>query len=231
MKRTTSLRLVITGATGMVGEGVLHEALRHADVEEVLIINRRPAGISHPKLREIIHADLQDLSPIADQLKGFNACFFCLGVSSVGMPAAQYYELTYTLTLHVAAVLAEQNAQMSFGYISGAGTDSTESGRSRWARVKGKTENDLMKLPFRQVNCFRPGFIKPIPGMRHTHSFYKYINWLFPLGRALFPGGFCTLPELAAAMIHAVFVPARTQLIDGKKIISFSDAEAQRMNQ
>lgn len=215
----------------MVGEGVVHEALRHPDVEAVLLLNRRPAGIAHPKLREIVLPDLRDISAVADQLRGYNACFFCLGVSSVGMPADKYYEQTYTLTLGVATVLVALNPQMSFGYISGAGTDSSERGRSRWARVKGKTENDLMMLPFRQVNCFRPGFIRPIPGMRHTHGFYKYINWMFPIGRLLAPGGFCTLQELAAAMIHAVFVPARHQLVNGRTIIRFAKAEAQRTTQ
>jgi uncharacterized protein YbjT (DUF2867 family) len=228
MKRSTPLRLIITGATGMVGEGVVHEALRHPDVEEILLLSRRPSGIVHGKLKELILPDLQNIREAGGQLGNYNACFFCLGVSSVGMEADKYYAQTYTLTLHIASVLVAQNPQMSFGYISGAGTDSSERGRSRWARVKGKTENDLMMLPFRQVNCFRPGFIKPIPGMRHTQGFYKYIGWMFPLGRLLYPGGFCTLQELAAAMIHAVFVPARHQLVDGRTIIRFAKAEAQR---
>ncbi len=215
----------------MVGEGVVHEALRHPDVEAVLLLNRRPAGFSHPKLREVVHPDMQDIRPVAEQLKGCNACFFCLGVSSVGMPAEKYFEQTYTLTLHVAAVLAGQNPQMSFGYISGAGTDSRERKRKGWAGVKGKTENDLMALPFRQVNCFRPGFIRPMRGMRHTHGFYKYINWMFPLGRWLFPAGFCTLEELAAAMVHAVFVPVRRQVVEGRTIIRFAREEAQRATQ
>lgn len=228
MKRSTSLRLIITGATGMVGEGVLHEALRHTDVDEVLVLTRRATGLLHPKLREIVHADFQNITPIAEQLKGYNACFFCLGISSVGISAETYFEMTYTLTLHVGTVLAALNPQMSFGYISGAGTDSSEKGRSRWARVKGKTENDLMQLGFRQVNCFRPGFIKPIPGLVHIQPFYKYINWLFPIGRRLYSKGFCTLQELAAAMIHAVYVPTRRQLVDGRQIIAYAKAETQR---
>lgn len=231
MKRSTSLRLIITGATGMDGEGVLHEALRHPDVAEILMINRRTANLRHPKLREILHDDFQDLTPVASELAGYNACFFCLGVSSVGMSAERYYSLTYSLTLHIGRLLADLNPQMSFGYISGAGTDGTGRGRSRWARVKGKTANDLMQLGFRQVNCFRPGFIKPIPGLLHAHAFYKYINWLFPVGRRLFPKAFCTLQELAAAMIHAVYVPARRQVVEGRQIIAFAKAETQRTTQ
>ncbi len=210
----------------MVGEGVVHEALRHPDVEAVLVLGRRSSGIRHPKLKEIIHPDFFDLSPVAMQLSGYNACFFCLGVSSIGMDAANYFKQTYTLAMHVAQVLLEQNPGLSFSYISGAGTDSTEKGHSRWARVKGKTENDLMQLPFRQVNCFRPGFIRPIAGMKRTHRFYRFINWLFPIGRRLYPAGFCTLKELAAAMIRAVFLTERRQVIDGNGIIRLAAAEA-----
>src|SRR5882724_4943150 len=198
----TTIRVIITGATGMVGEGVLHECLQHPNVEAVLLINRRPSGVRHPKVKEIVHEDLSDLSAIADQLTGYNACFFCLGVSSVGLKADEYYRITYTLTMGFAELLSRLSPYIVFSYISGAGTDSSEKGRSRWARVKGKTENDLMRLPFRQVFAFRPGFIKPIPGLTHTHGFYKYITWLFPLGRALYPSGFCTLQELALAMIR-----------------------------
>lgn len=130
---------IITGTTGMVGEGVLMESLDHPDVEKVLVINRRPCGVTHPKLTEILHTDFLDLSPVADRLTGYNACFFCLGVSSVGMKEEVYYSMTYTLTMHMAEILSKQNPDMTFCYISGAGTDSTEKGRINWARVKGKT--------------------------------------------------------------------------------------------
>src|ERR1700694_5397273 len=143
---TKAIRAVITGSTGMVGEGVLHECLQHPDVAAILVINRKPCGIVHPKLQEILHQDFFNLTPVEQALTGFNACFFCLGVSSVGMKAEKYYNLTYTLTLHAGETLSRLNPGMTFCYISGAGTDSTEKGRSRWARVKGKTENDLMKL-------------------------------------------------------------------------------------
>jgi uncharacterized protein YbjT (DUF2867 family) len=213
------IRAIITGATGMVGEGVLHVCLQHPDVADVLLINRKPLSISHPKLKEIIHPDFFDLSAIEDQLRGYNACFFCLGVSSVGMNAEQYFQTTYTLTIKVAEVLSRLNPDMSFCYISGAGTDSSEKGRSRWARVKGKTENDLMRLPFRQVFAFRPGFIRPIPGLTRTHGFYKYVTWLFPLGRALYPSGFCTMQELALAMIRVVRQGYERKIIEGRDII------------
>ncbi len=155
-----SIRAIITGATGMVGEGVMHVCLNHPGVETVLVINRSPTGVAHPKLKEIIHKDFFDFSPIEGQLKGYNACFFCLGVSSVGMKKEDYYRFTYTLTMHVATTLSRHNPDMVFCYISGAGT-SVDS-RLNWAQVKGKTENDLMKLPFADVYGVRPGFIKPI---------------------------------------------------------------------
>jgi len=223
----SSIRAIITGATGMVGEGVLYMCLQHADIESVLVINRKPSGVSHPKLKEIIHSDFFNLSAIEGQLSGYNACFFCLGVSSVGMGAEQYFRTTYTLTMEVGRTLSRLNPDMSFCYISGAGTDSSEKGRSRWARVKGRTENDLMRLPFRQVFAFRPGFIKPIAGLVRTHSFYKYINWLFPLGRALYPSGFCTLQELALAMIRVVRQGYERKVIEGKDIIRLAKEEKQ----
>ena len=216
------IQLILTGATGMVGEGVLHEALQSDAVEKVLIINRKPSGITHQKLKEIIHADFFNLSPIADQLIGYNACFFCLGVSSVGMKEPEFYQKTYVLTMHAATVLSQQNPQMAFCYISGAGTDSTEKGRQMWARVKGKTENDLMKLLFKNVYALRPSFIKPIDGMLRTHSFYKYINWLFPLGRAIFAKGFCTLQELANAMIFLALSDTKTCVVEGDGIIKLA---------
>jgi uncharacterized protein YbjT (DUF2867 family) len=218
------MKVIITGTTGMVGEGVLHVSLQDPKVESVLIINRKPLGRVHPKLKEILHADFYDLSAIEDQLKGYDACFFCLGISSIGMKEPGYFKLTYTLTLHVANTLARLNPAMSFSYISGAGTDSSEKGRSMWARVKGKTENDLMKLPFRQTLAFRPGFIKPIKGLSNTHGFYKYINWFFPIGRALYPSGFCTMQELGLAMINATAYGSEKKVLEGKDIIKLASA-------
>src|SRR5215217_4915392 len=172
------IRVILTGATGMVGEGVLHECLQSDHIKEVLVIGRKPCGVTHPKMQEIIHADFFDFSPIASQLGGYDACFFCLGVSSIGMKEPEFYRMAYTLTMHVAETLAPRNPGMTFCYISGAGTDSTEKGRSMWARVKGKTENDLMKLPFKAVYNFRPGFLKPTKGLKNTHGFIKYVAWM-----------------------------------------------------
>ena len=196
------IRAIVTGATGMVGEGIVHECLQHPDVEQVLIINRRPSGITHPKLKEILHADFFDLSAIANELTGYNACYFGLGVSSVGMKEPEYTKMTYDLTLSVANNLSRLNPEMTFCYVSGAGTDSTEKGKSMWARVKGKTENDLLKLPFRQAYMFRPGYMHPTPGLKNTLSMYKYMSWLYPVFKLIVPGATSKLSELGMAMIN-----------------------------
>jgi uncharacterized protein YbjT (DUF2867 family) len=215
------LKVIVTGATGMVGEGVMHQCLQNDAIAEVLVINRKPGGVSHPRLKEIIHADFFDLSAIQNQLIGYDACFFCLGVTSVGKKADEYYRLTYTLTMQFAETLVKSNPGMTFCYISGACTDSDEKGNG-WAAVKGKTENDLMKSPFKQVYAFRPGFIKPIKGLSNTHNFYKYVLWLFPLGRAIYPSGFCTLQELAAAMVNVVEKAFPNKVVEGKDIIALA---------
>ncbi|MCF0054649.1 NAD-dependent epimerase/dehydratase family protein [Dyadobacter sp. CY356] len=219
-----TIRAIVTGITGMVGEGVLHECLLHPQVESVLVINRKPSGIAHPKIREIIHQDFFDFSSIESQLTGYNACFFCLGVSSVGISEDVYYRMTYKLTTHVAETLSKLNPDMTFGYISGGGTDSTENGRLAWARIKGKTENDLAKLPFKANYAFRPGFIKPTKGLKYTHKFYNYIGWLFPIGRAIYPSGFCTMKELGLAMINSVLKGYDKKILEGKDIIAFGKA-------
>jgi len=200
------IKVIVTGATGMVGEGVMHECLLNPQVEQVLIVNRKPSGFTHPKLKEIIHADFFDLSPIADQLAGYDACYFCLGVSSVGMKEPEYYKLTYTLTMNFAETLVKQNANMEFCYISGASTDSTEKGNSMWARVKGKTENDLMKLPFKSVYNFRPGGMLATKGLKNTLPYYKYFSWLYPFMRKFFPKTVSTLAELGQAMINSTLI-------------------------
>jgi uncharacterized protein YbjT (DUF2867 family) len=197
------VKIVITGATGMVGEGVLHVALSNPEVEGVLIVNRSSTGVTHPKLTEIIHADFFNLDPIATQLKGYDACLFCLGVSSVGMKEATYFKLTYTLTMHFAQTFLRENPNASFSYISGVATDSTEKGRSMWARVKGKTENDLLRMPFKAVYCFRPGYLHPIKGMKYTHPYYAYIGWMYPFFTLVLSRYTTTLEELGRAMLRA----------------------------
>lgn len=206
----------------MVGEGVLHECLQHPQVEEVLVVGRRSCGVTHPKLKEIILTDFFNSFPIESQLKGYNACYFCLGVSSVGMKEPEYYRLTYTLTLGFAEVLSRQNTDMVFCYVSGGGTDSSEKGRSMWARVKGKTENDLMKLPFKKVYAFRPGYMHPTKGLKNTLSFYKYVSWLYPFVRKFFPKYATTLKEVGLAMINVTLYGYPKNIVEVPDIIELA---------
>jgi uncharacterized protein YbjT (DUF2867 family) len=216
------IKAIVTGVTGMVGEGVLHECLLNPDVEHVLILTRKPSAITHPKVRELVHKDFHNLAAIEDGLKGYNACFFCLGVSSVGMKEAEYFHLTYDLTIHVAETLSRLNPEMTFCYVSGSGTDSTEQGRSMWARVKGKTENKLMQLPFRKAYMFRPGYMHPTKGMKNTLKAYRYISWMYPLMRTFFPGAASTLRELGLAMIKAAGMGYEKQVLEVRDIVSLA---------
>lgn len=209
----------------MVGEGVLHECLLHPDVEEVLVIGRRTAGVVHPKLTEILHTNFFDLSPIKEKLKGYNACYFCLGVSSVGMKEREYHHITYELTLHMATILAEQNPGMTFCYVSGSGTDSTEHGKMMWARVKGQTENDLMRLPFKGAYMFRPGFMKPTKGLKHVLKGYMFFAWLYPVLRPLFPNFVCTLREVGQAMINATLRGYEKPILEVKDIVKLAQPQ------
>jgi len=215
------IRAIVTGATGMVGEGVLHECLLHPDVEQVLVINRKPCGVSHPKLKEVIHGDFYNLTSVEEQLKGYNACFFCLGVSVIGLKEEQYYKLTYELTMNFATTVSRLNPGMTFCYVSGSGTDSTEKGKSMWARIKGKTENDLMKLPFRQAYMFRPGLMKATAGAKNTLKYYKYFSWLYLL-RPLFPGFICTLKEIGLAMTNTVNKGYPKKVLEVKDIVALA---------
>lgn len=212
------IKAIITGVTGMVGEGVMHECLLHPDVEEVLIINRKPSGFTHPKLKEIIHTDFLNIAPIENQLVGYNACYFCLGVSSVGMNEADYTKMTYTLTMHVAETLSRLNKDMTFCYVSGASTDSTEKGKLMWARVKGKTENDLTKLPFKEVYNFRPGYMHPTPGLKNTNKYYKYFTWMYPFLKVVFKNSVSTLKDLGMAMINATIYGSNKQVLEVPEI-------------
>jgi hypothetical protein len=196
------MNVIVTGASGMVGEGVMYECLQHPDVERVLVLGRRHCGWTHPKLKKILVPDMFDLTQIESELSGYDACYFCLGVSSVGMKEDDYRHITYDLTMNAASTLARLNHNMTFCYVSGRSTDSSENGRLMWARVKGKTENDLMKLTFKSVYNFRPGFMKPTAGMKNTLGGYKYFSWMYPALRALFPASVSTLKEVGLAMIN-----------------------------
>lgn len=176
------LKAIVTGATGMVGRGVLLECLDHPDVEEVLMINRSSLDMQHPKLKEVLHRDFYDLSDVKEQLQGYNACFFCLGVSALGLSEEDYHRVTYDLTTHFAETVINPN--MVFTYVSGQGTDSTEKGRMMWARVKGKTENALLAMPFRAAYMFRPGVILPKRGIKSKTGWY---NTMYNIFRPLFP--------------------------------------------
>jgi len=196
------IRAIIFGATGMVGEGVLIESLKHPSVESVLVVGRRSCHIEHPKLKELVHQDFYDYSTIEDKLRGYDACFFCLGVSSVGMNETDYTHITYDLTMQAAKTLSRLNPGMTFCYVSGTGTDSTEQGRMMWARVKGRTENHLSKLPFKAVYALRPGMMKPTAGQKNVKTLFKVLAYSYPLWKLLSPKNVCTLEELGLAMIQ-----------------------------
>lgn len=218
------LNVIVTGATGMVGEGVLVECLENPMVESVLAIVRKPSGVSHPRFKEIIHKEFSNIDPIKEQLINYDACFFCLGVSSVGMKEDEYTRLTYTLTLGFAKTLSEMSPQLTFCYISGAYTDSSEKGRSMWARVKGKTENDLSKLPFKATYHFRPGMMKPTKGQKHVLAAYKYVGWLYPVIKFVAPNAACTIQQVGSAMINVSTKGYQKPILEVSDIIAASKA-------
>jgi len=220
-------KVIITGATGMVGKGVLLECLDHDIIEEVLVIGRNPVGIDHPKLKEIIHDDFTSFSAVQSQLSGYDACFFCLGISSAGMKEDAYKRITYDFTLALANSLLDVNENMVFNYVSGEGTDSSEKGRIMWARVKGKTENDLLKLGFKQAFMFRPGAIIPLRGIKsRTKSyqfFYDYFTWLLKAIRVIVPNAIVNTDQLGLAMINSMLVDYDKKILRPKNIIDLSD--------
>lgn len=196
------MKVIITGTTGMIGEGVLLECLNQPQITEVLSVSRRTVGITHPKLKEYIVADFLPLKEYDEKLKGFDACFYCAGVSSIGLTEAEYKRISYDTTLHFAKCL-NPNPKMSFVYVSGGGTDSSEKGRMAWARIKGKTENDLIKLPFKQAFGYRIGFVVATNGQQKVLKYYKYFTWLFPLIKLLMPNIISSMNQVALSMIYA----------------------------
>ena len=216
------MNVVLFGATGMVGQGVLRECLLDPEVETILAVGRSPVGQAHQKLREIVHADFTSFSAIAPALAGYDACFFCLGVSSAGMREADYGRVTYDVTIAAAEILARLNPGMTFVYVSGAGTDSTESGRSMWARVKGKTENALLRLPFKAAFMFRPGAIQPLHGVKSKTKLYRalYVAFgvLLPVMKAVFPNQVTTTEVVGRAMLAVAKRGADKVLLETRDI-------------
>lgn len=220
--KNSKIKVIVTGVTGMVGEGVMHECLLSPHVEEVLVISRCPSGKSHPKLKEIILKDFYQTEELEEQVKGYDACYFCLGVTSIGKNEAAYTQVTYDLTLGFAKAIEKYNPQLTFVYVSGKSTDATEKGSLMWARVKGKTENDLRKLHFKAVYAFRPGMIHPTPDLQHALPFYQYINWMYPFLRWIAPNMVCTLKELGQAMIAVTIHGYDKSVIEVADIVHLS---------
>ena len=214
------MKVILFGATGMVGQGVLRECLRDPDVSAVLAVGRGPTGQEHPKLREEVLANVGDLGPIADEMVGYDACFFCLGVSSAGMSEEAYRKVTFDLTLAVARTLA-RNTKLTFVYVSGQGTDSSERGRRMWARVKGRTENALLELPF-QTYAMRPGYIQPLHGItsktRLYSAMYAVVKPLYPLLRRIAPAYVTTTEQVGRAMLHVARAGVPKRVLETKDI-------------
>ena len=195
------MRIIITGSTGMVGEGVLLECLQNSEVTEILCISRKSNGVTHPKLKELLIPDFTQIDLHKNELSDYDACFFCAGISSVGMKEEKYKQITYDTTMAVAKTLVKANPNMVFTYVSGTNTDSTEKGNVMWARVKGKVENDLIRLPFRRVVNFRPGAMLPFPEQTHAKLVYILIANALTY---IIPKKIISLSDLGKAMIHSV---------------------------
>lgn len=218
------MKVILLGATGMVGQGVLRECLLDPEVESVLAIGRNATVQEHEKLHEIVHNDLSDLSAIEDRLSGYDACFFCLGVSAAGMNEEAYRRVTYDLTICAARTLAKLNPRMTLIYVSGAGTDGTERGRMMWARVKGKTENALLQMPFKAVYMFRPAYIQPLHGIRTKMKWYgalyAMVGPLYPVWKLLFPKYVTTTECVGRAMLNVAKRGAPKSVLENQDISS-----------
>lgn len=222
----SEINAILFGATGHIGQGVLIECLEHPDVNSVLVIGRSSCGIEHAKLSEIIHNDFMDYSSITDQLTGYNACFFCLGVSSVGMSAEDYSRITVDYSVKAAEALSAANPDMTFCFISGAGTDEKEKSRMKWARVKGRAENALKEFPFRDVYLMRPGYIQPMKGVKTRLKMYRIMGPLYPVWRFLFPKMVTNTIEVGLAMINAVLYGYEKQTLETSDIVKLARKEA-----
>lgn len=219
-------KVLITGATGMVGKGVLLECLDHPSIKEVVTLGRNQVDIEHPKLSQLIHPDFLDLSALEDHLNGFDACFYCMGISAAGLKEDEYKKLTYDYALTLARLLKKNNPEMTFIYVSGQGTDSSEKGRLMWARVKGKTENDLLSLGFRQAFMFRPGIIIPLKGItsrtKGYQFFYDYFMWLIRLIKFLSPDSVVDTTQIGHAMINSMRYGYGKNILRPRDIVSLS---------
>lgn len=220
-------KVIITGATGMIGKGVLLECLDHNEINEVLVIGRNSIEMEHPKLKELIHKDFTDFAGVKDHLAGYDACFFCLGISAGGLKEEQYKRITYDFTMALAKALYDNNREMTFNYVSGEGTNSSEKGRMMWARIKGKTENDLLKLGFKQAFMFRPGAIIPLRGIKSkTKSyqfFYDNFMWLLKGIKAIAPNSVVDTSQIGLAMINSVLKGYSESVLKPKDIIILSN--------
>jgi uncharacterized protein YbjT (DUF2867 family) len=216
------MKVLIFGATGMVGQGVLRECLLASDVELVQAVGRTGTGVQNSKLRDLVHGNLFDLATVENALSGFDACFFCLGIASTGMTEEAYTRLTFELTTTVAETLARLNPAMTFVYVSGSGTDSSEKGRMMWARVKGRTENALLRMPFRAAFMFRPGFIVPLHGIqsktRMYRIFYSVLKPILPVLHRIFPRSILTTEEVGRAMLKTVRQGAAKRVLETRDI-------------
>jgi len=210
----------------MVGKGVLQECLDHETISEVLVIGRNAIGLNHPKLKELIHKNFGDFTTVRDQLSGYNACFYSMGISAAGLKEEEYKRITYDYTLTLAKTLLEINPSMTFNYVSGQGTDSSEKGRMMWARVKGKTENDLLNLGFKQAFMFRPGMIIPLRGIKsRTKSYqfmYDYFMWLVKFIKAVSPNSVVDTSQIGLAMINSLLKGYDKKVLTPKDIIALS---------
>ena len=214
-------KIILTGATGMVGKGVLLECMDAPEIEQVLLVSRRTAGINHPKVREILVQDFFDLSAIEEDFKGYDACFFCLGITSIGETEASYRRITYDLSLNFARSFIKYNEKSIFCYVSGTGTDSSEKGKIMWARIKGKTENELLKMPFKKAYMFRPGYIQPLKGIKSKTKWVQAMYTLFwPVYSILkhFPGTATNTTNMGLAMINSLTADYPKQVLGNKEI-------------